>query len=268
MLKKTVTYEDFDGKSVTEDLYFHLSKSEIVEMKFGDMSTVLEAMTQKDAKPADILAAFKRVIGMTYGVKSQDGRRFHKSPEQTEEFLASPAYDALFMSLITGGEQNAVDFITAVLPSDMAAQIASMGAGIKVDFPVTDQSGGKVTITPPPAVAGGTTADTSAADTTPAAFRRKGPHRPNRAPAADASVPVAPAVPAPGGPDASVVPGSVVTDSDSAPASPGPDAVVVNDAPAVDTSTVETGGAAVANTSLDGMSTADILAYLQSRQGS
>ncbi len=33
MLKKTITYEDFDGNQVTEDHFFHLSKADLVEME-------------------------------------------------------------------------------------------------------------------------------------------------------------------------------------------------------------------------------------------
>ena len=34
MLKKTITYEDFNGVERKEDFYFNLSKAEIMEMQF------------------------------------------------------------------------------------------------------------------------------------------------------------------------------------------------------------------------------------------
>ena len=33
MLKKSVTYKDFNGQTVTEDFYFHMTKSEAVELE-------------------------------------------------------------------------------------------------------------------------------------------------------------------------------------------------------------------------------------------
>lgn len=146
MLKKEVTYEDFNGNTVTEILYFNISKSEVVEMQYGDVSELLKQVTAKGAKGSDILAAFKKIIGMAYGVKSEDGRRFHKDPDQTSDFLNSPAYDAVFMELVQGDTEAVLKFIQGVLPSDLAtdenmAAVAAQ-AGIKVDVqvPVTTPS--------------------------------------------------------------------------------------------------------------------------------
>ena len=36
MLKKTITYTDFDDNERTEDFYFHLSKAEIAEMELSE----------------------------------------------------------------------------------------------------------------------------------------------------------------------------------------------------------------------------------------
>jgi len=36
MLKKSITYSDLDGNSVTDDFYFNLSKSELVEMELSE----------------------------------------------------------------------------------------------------------------------------------------------------------------------------------------------------------------------------------------
>ena len=45
MLKKTITYEDFNGETVSEDFFFHLSKAELVELEMshtGGLSASLE----------------------------------------------------------------------------------------------------------------------------------------------------------------------------------------------------------------------------------
>lgn len=142
MLKKNVTYEDFDGNAVTETLYFNISKVEIIEMEDpeNDIRVLLQRVTAKGAKGGDILAAFKKLIGLAYGTKSEDGRRFHKDPVQTADFLSSPAYDAVFMELIQGDTMNMLKFIQAMLPSDLATDenmiAAAAQAGIKVDLPI------------------------------------------------------------------------------------------------------------------------------------
>jgi hypothetical protein len=147
MIKKTVEYDNFDGVKQTEDLYFHLSKSEIVEMHTGGIVALLnEVMTRAKATDSananEIVALFKKLIGMAYGVKSADGNRFHKDKQQTEDFLASPAYDAVFMDLLNGGDQDAIKFVLGMLPKDMADEAASIAAslsnGVKVVIPITD----------------------------------------------------------------------------------------------------------------------------------
>ena len=37
MLKKTITYEDWNGKTRTEDFYFNLTRVECAELEFGLM---------------------------------------------------------------------------------------------------------------------------------------------------------------------------------------------------------------------------------------
>ena len=88
MLKKTVTYVDYNGVERTEDFYFNLSKAEITEMELsveGGLSKMLEdVVNSKDNK--QILAVFKEIILKAYGEKSADGRRFMKSEEISKAF--------------------------------------------------------------------------------------------------------------------------------------------------------------------------------------
>jgi hypothetical protein len=58
---------------------------------------------------------FADFIAKTYGKKTADGRSFLKSPEITEHFVGSGAYDVLFTELVLNADA-AVDFINAVLP--------------------------------------------------------------------------------------------------------------------------------------------------------
>lgn len=104
MVKYPVTYTTFDGETVTEELLFHISKIEAsrLDAKFGKGG--LQEYMQKIAKEEDTKAIFDllyEMITMGYGEKSEDGRRFVKSPEKTKAFEESLAFDAIFEALTT-----------------------------------------------------------------------------------------------------------------------------------------------------------------------
>ena len=88
MLKKTITYEDYDGNKRTEDFYFNLSKAEIMEMELsvsGGMTQMLNRIVaERDGEK--IIKTFKEIILKAYGEKSPDGKRFIKSEELSTAF--------------------------------------------------------------------------------------------------------------------------------------------------------------------------------------
>lgn len=117
MYKKTITYTDYNGEERTEDFYFNLTKAEIAEyniMTKGGLESKIKRITA--AKENDeILSLFKSLVLMSYGKKSDDGKRFIKSKELTEEFTQTEAYSDFFISLATN-EDEATAFIKAVMP--------------------------------------------------------------------------------------------------------------------------------------------------------
>lgn len=124
MLKKTITYVDYDGEERTEDFYFNLSKSELTEMQMsitGGFSNYVRRITSEKNVP-ELMNMFKEIILKSYGEKSPDGRRFIKSPELAKEFEQTGAYDELFMSLVYN-EEEASAFINGIIPSSIAAEI-------------------------------------------------------------------------------------------------------------------------------------------------
>ena len=122
MLKKTITYTDYNGVERTEDSYFNLTKAEINEMNLstpGGLEKMIHDITAAMDIPK-IAAIFKDLIVRSYGIKSADGRRFIKSKELSEEFLQTEAYSVLYMEILgdeTGNAANA--FISGILPSDI-----------------------------------------------------------------------------------------------------------------------------------------------------
>jgi hypothetical protein len=121
MYKKTLTYEDFNGKSHTEDLYFNLTKAELTELQLSHEGGFADYLQQiVDAQDIPTLAkVFKEIVLMSYGEKTADGRRFVKRNADgkriSEEFVDSAAYDALYTELFTN-DKAASEFINSILP--------------------------------------------------------------------------------------------------------------------------------------------------------
>lgn len=124
MLKKTINYEDFEGNPISEDFYFNLSKSELIELEVqydkGLAESLQDIIKANDGK--SLIAEFKKIILVSYGKKSEDGKRFIKSEELRTEFTQSLAYDALFMELATD-DKAAAAFIQGIVPRDLGEAI-------------------------------------------------------------------------------------------------------------------------------------------------
>jgi hypothetical protein len=124
VLKKEITFEDFDGNAVTETYYFNLTKAELVEMEVssvGGFAEQLNAIVAANDGKA-IIDHFKKIILMSYGQRSEDGKRFVKNEKLTEDFVSTNADSALFMELATDADA-AANFIKAIVPSDLANKI-------------------------------------------------------------------------------------------------------------------------------------------------
>lgn len=117
MLKKTITYTDYDGNERTEDFYFNLTKAEITEMELshdGGLTKLIEKIVaEQDSKR--IVEIFKDLILRAYGEKSPDGKRFVKNQELRDAFAQTEAYSDLFMELATDAEA-AVAFVNSIIP--------------------------------------------------------------------------------------------------------------------------------------------------------
>lgn len=117
MLKKTITYTDFDGNQRIEDFFFNLTKAEVTEMEMsyegGYAQKLQDIVNANDSK--QIVESFKELILNAYGEKSTDGKRFIKTPELREAFSQTEAYSELFMELATNAEASAA-FVNGVIP--------------------------------------------------------------------------------------------------------------------------------------------------------
>lgn len=120
MLKKELTYTNYDGVEVTESFYFNLTKAEITlweASEDGGVSARFQRMIDtKDGKM--IMSTFYDVMMRAYGEKSADGRRFIKSPELSKAFSETVAFDIIFSEMMKDPDK-ALAFVQQVLPPDL-----------------------------------------------------------------------------------------------------------------------------------------------------
>ena len=128
MLKKTITYTDYNGETRSEYFYFNLSKAEIMEMEMsinGGMSELMKKVAATQDSPT-LIKIFKDLILDAYGEKSVDGKRFIKTDDNgrrlSDKFKETEAYSVLFMELAFDAEK-AAEFMNGIIPSDLAQQV-------------------------------------------------------------------------------------------------------------------------------------------------
>lgn len=126
MLKKPITYTDYNDVERTEVFYFNLTKAELMEMEMGTSGGMAEMITRiVDAKDVpSIMAIFKEIILKAYGEKSADGKFFRKSKEISESFAQTEAYSQLFMELVSDAKA-AADFINGIIPPEAVKAAAA-----------------------------------------------------------------------------------------------------------------------------------------------
>ena len=133
MLKKTITFEDLDGKPLTEDFYFHLTKAEVAEMEMSHKGGLTEYMKRIVAEEdgEKLVKIFKDLLVKTVGRRSEDGRRFIKNQEIIDDFVQTDAYSELFIELATNAGQAAA-FMNGIIPASMQEEVKKHQASLEL----------------------------------------------------------------------------------------------------------------------------------------
>lgn len=119
MIKKTITYTDYNGNQRTESFWFNLTKAEVTRMEMsvqGGMAEMIDRIIDAQDAPS-LISTFETMIQKSYGVKTPDGRGFVKRSEDLEAFMATEAYSELFMELVTNATA-AAEFVNGIMPND------------------------------------------------------------------------------------------------------------------------------------------------------
>ena len=125
MFKKTITYEDYKGNTRTEDFYFNLNKAELVELELstkGGLTVMMDRIIAAQDN-ATLFKIFKDLVSKSYGVLSDDGRKFVKNQEVLDDFMQTEAYSIIFSELATN-EEAAAEFFNNVIPQNLAKELA------------------------------------------------------------------------------------------------------------------------------------------------
>lgn len=125
MLKKTITYENFAGETVTEDFYFNLTKAELLQLEMTMPNGLAAHIDQliAEQRGEELLDMFDRIITKAYGVKSYDGKQFIKSREELDKFKFGGAYSELFMEIALDAKA-ADEFTRGILPKNLGGEPA------------------------------------------------------------------------------------------------------------------------------------------------
>lgn len=133
MLKKTITYTDYNGKEQTEDCYFHLNRVELMDIALDLPDDIVDSSADGEVRAhlidklgnKGMFEFIKTVVTKSYGVKSTDGRRFIKSAELSDEFTQTPMFDKIMTEFATD-DKAAANFIKAVIPGDAAKEVSNI----------------------------------------------------------------------------------------------------------------------------------------------
>ena len=128
MLKKTVTYTDFNDMERTEDFYFNLTKAELAEMESsvkGGFAEYVRRIAKAEDTPT-LAKIFKDLVLQAYGVPSTDGRSFQKVDEDgrplSRLFAQTEAYSEIYMELATDTDA-AIAFMNGIVPKQIAEEV-------------------------------------------------------------------------------------------------------------------------------------------------
>lgn len=123
MLKKQVTFMDYDGNPKTTTLYFHLNKFEWLELEAYTKGGLIENLqhaieTGNARKTIDIL---KKIMLRAYGEKNTETGSFEKSDDIAIRFSKTDAFSELFYELAYD-EEASQSFFMGLIPVELRAE--------------------------------------------------------------------------------------------------------------------------------------------------
>ena len=131
MYKTELTYKTFTDKEITETLRFNLNEDELRDLIDDDpiFSPAFLSYVSREQDTMKMLKVIQKLIVMSYGEMSEDGKYFHKSNEKALDFLQSAAYMAFRDKLLSGDGEEFVNFMFNVFPEKFVESLKANAAG-------------------------------------------------------------------------------------------------------------------------------------------
>lgn len=132
MYKTTVTYENYNGEKITEDLYFHLSRAEIIKLEMsmeGGLSSYIDDIISSGSR-SKLFEMIEMFITKSYGIKSSNGNKFLKSDEILSDFMDSEAYSEFLMDVFKD-DNSLANFFNGVFPKEIISAVSNNKEAIK-----------------------------------------------------------------------------------------------------------------------------------------
>lgn len=153
MLKMNVDYTTFGGEHRSRELYFHLSKSDMLDVLRAEPNLMerMEALdklikapnrTLSEIEILELLDIFKIFVAYSYGERDEKEDTFVKDADAFKRFRYSPAYDAFILDMFVHTEK-ANDFIEKIMPEgldEFAKEVDAESARMQAANPTAVQA--------------------------------------------------------------------------------------------------------------------------------
>ena len=133
MTSYKVTYEDYNGNQRTEKHYFNLTRTELSVLNArygGSLKQTLARLTMTE-NADEMMSLLLDVFKTSYGRMDDDGVHFRKSGQIWDDFASTPAFDKLFMQIMSSDETSA-EFMRGVMPKEAAKSVDSGEAAAEI----------------------------------------------------------------------------------------------------------------------------------------
>lgn len=129
MIRKEISYTNFNGKSQKDIAYFNMNKAELGKLQMRENGTYIDRLQDLVArrKVEEMFNFVYNLVLDSYGERDPEGRKFVKSKELRDDFEQSIAFSEFLMELVSDGDKLS-DFITSILPPDMVTKEGSVNA--------------------------------------------------------------------------------------------------------------------------------------------
>lgn len=122
-----ITYDGYDGSKHTDKFYFNLNESELLELNYskkGGYLAWLDRVTNEH-DTTKIVPLLRKIILTSYGRKSDDGINFDKSPQISDQFYHTDAYNKLFLKLFFNSN-DLVNFCNSIIPKQLSDETKNL----------------------------------------------------------------------------------------------------------------------------------------------